>query len=156
MKKIDKNAYQEKRLDKSHLTLAGLLVLVISLALIIGGVWLFVKGVQISGIFATIWRIVLAVIMLLFGLPLGYVAFMMLVTAHSMINVKNGSVSDVGNSAIGTVNVYKCNKCGAKLDEETEHCPNCGAKFDGTIKCECGHKNKMDSKHCTKCGKELK
>ena len=155
MKKVDRDAYQENRVDKGHLTIIGWIVMILALALTIGGIWLFVKGVQVSGIFATIWRLVLSVGMILLGLPLGYVAFMMLVTAHSMINVRNGSVSDVENSAVGTVNVLKCNKCGTKLTEETDHCPNCGAKLDGTIKCECGHKNKQDAKHCVKCGKEL-
>jgi len=143
-------------LDKGHLTTVGLIVMLIALALAIGGIWLFVRGVQVSGVFATVWRIVLAVVMVLFGLPLGYVAFMMLVTAHSMIDVADGNVSDVGNSAMGTVNVLKCNKCGAKLKEDSDHCPNCGAKLYGVIKCECGHKNKLDAKHCARCGKELK
>lgn len=155
MKKIDKKAYSEARIDKGHLTTVGLIVLLIALALTIGGIWIFVRGVQVSGVIATIWRIVLAIVMVLFGLPLGYVSFMMLVTAHSMIDVANGSVSDIGNSAVGTVNVYKCSRCGTKLDDVTDHCPNCGVKLDGVVKCECGHKNKADAKHCVKCGREL-
>lgn len=156
MKKIDKKAYHEPRYDKSHLTLVALVVAIIALALVVGGVWLFVKGILVDGAFATTWRIILGVVMAILGLPLGYVAFMMLVTASSMINVKDGNVSDVGNSAVGTVNVLKCSNCGTKLDDEVDHCPNCGKKQDGIIKCECGHKNIDSAKHCVKCGKELK
>lgn len=155
MKKIDKKVYQESQLDKGHLVTVGLVVMLIALALLIGGVWLFVKGVQIKGVFATIWRLVLASGMVLLGLPIGYVAFMMLVTANSMIDAKQGSVSDIGNTGKGTANVYKCHKCGNKMDEPTDHCANCGAKLEGAVKCECGHKNKVDAKHCVKCGKEL-
>ena len=156
MKKIDRNAYQEKRYDKSHLMLLGMFVALISLALVIGGVWLFVKGVSVAGALQKTWRIVLAVIMVIFGLPIGYVSFMMIATAHSMINIKDGNVSDVGNSGMETVNVYKCKKCGTKLTGDEEHCTNCGAKINGLVKCECGAKNSVDAKHCAKCGKELK
>lgn len=156
MKKIDKNAYSEPRHDKSHLTLVALVVAIIALALVVAGVWLLVCGILADGTFATTWRIILAVLMIIIGLPLGYVAFMMFVTAHNMINVKDGNVSDLGNSAEGTLNVLKCYNCGTKLDEEVDHCPNCGRKQDGIIKCECGHKNSNEATHCVKCGKNLK
>lgn len=156
MKKIDKKAYEEKRHDKSHLMLLGILVALVALALIIGGVWLFIKGVSVAGALQKTWRILLAVVMLLFGLPVGYVSFMMMVTANSMINVKDGNVSDVGNSGMGTVNVYKCEKCGTKLTGDEEHCTNCGTQISGLVKCGCGAKNSVDAKHCAKCGKELK
>ena len=156
MKKLDKNAYEEKRYDKGHLTILGLVVMLIAVALVGFGVWLFVKGVMVSGAWSTIWRIALAIVMAVFGLPLGYVAFMMLVTANSMIKVKDGNVSDVGNSAVGTVNVNKCSKCGEKLEDEAEFCHKCGTEVEGIVKCTCGHKNKADAEYCTKCGKKLK
>lgn len=156
MKKLDKNAYQEKRYDKGHLTILSIVVALIAIALIAGGVWLFIKGVMVSGVWATIWRIVLAFVMVLLGLPLGYVAFMMSVTAGAMIKVKDGNVSDVGNSAVGTVNINKCPKCGEKLEDEAEFCHKCGAEVDGQIKCACGHKNKVGAEFCNKCGKKLK
>ena len=155
MKKIDKNAYQEKRYDKGHLMIVGLLVAVLALALIIGGVILFIKGVKVDGVWPTAWRIVLSVVMVLFGLPFGYVAFMMMVTANSMISVKDGNVSDVGNSAVGTVNINKCPKCGEKLEDEAEFCHKCGAEVESVNKCHCGHKNKADAEYCAKCGKKL-
>lgn len=156
MKKIDKNAYQEARPDKGHLVIVAVVVAVLALALIGGGVWLFIKGIIVSGVWATIWRIGLSIVMLLLGLPFGYVAFMMLVTANSMIKVKDGNVSDVGNSAVGTVNINKCSKCGEKLELGAEFCHKCGTEIEGMIKCECGHKNKPEVEYCNKCGKKLK
>ncbi len=156
MGKIDKNAYQEKRYDKSHLMLLAIFVGLLAIALVGGGVFLFVRGILVSGIWATIWRIALGVIMAILGLPLGYVAFMMAVTAGSMIKVKDGNVSDVGNSGMGTVNINKCSKCGEKLGEDVEFCTKCGAKVDGIVKCECGAKNSADDNYCRKCGKALK
>ena len=94
--------------------------------------------------------------MVLLGLPFGYVAFMMMVTANSMISVKDGNVSDVGNSGVGTVNVVKCDKCGEKLEEDAEFCHKCGAEVGALVKCSCGHKNKADAEFCNKCGKNLK
>ncbi len=156
MKKIDKNAYKETRLDKSHLMVVGIIVALIAIALLGGGGWLFARGIIVSGVWSTLWRIVLGAAMVLLGGTFGIVAIMMISTAFSMIKVKNGNVSDVGNSGMGTVNVLKCHKCGAKLDEAAEHCNKCGASLAEEIKCECGHKNDIDSTHCAKCGKELK
>lgn len=156
MKKLDKNAYQERRLDKGHLAIVSILVAILALALIIGGVWLFIKGITVSGIWSTIWRIMLSIFMVLIGLPFGYVAFMMFVTSRSMIKVKDGNVSDVGNSAIGTVNINKCSKCGEKLEDQAEFCHKCGAEVEGYIKCSCGHKNNVDAEYCIKCGNKIK
>lgn len=156
MKKLDKNAYIEKRYDKGHLTIVGIIVALIAIAGLVGGVWLFVKGCLISGIWSTIWRIALGIVLVFLGGSFGWVAIMILSTANSMINVKNGNVSDVGNSAVGTVNINKCPKCGEKLEDEAEFCHKCGAEVDGYIKCACGHKNKTDAEYCNKCGNKLK
>ncbi len=156
MKKLDKNAYQEPRYDKGHLTLVGLIVMVLALAGIIGGICLIVKGINVSGVWATIWRILLGAILTLFGGSFGWVAIMLLSTANAMINVKDGNVSDVGNSAMGTVNVLKCAKCGEKLRDDAEHCTKCGTKVSDVVKCDCGHRNKLDADYCEKCGKQLK
>lgn len=156
MKKLDKNVYQEKRYDKGHLAIVGIIVAILALAGIVGGIWLFVKGCIISGVWATIWRIALGSVLTLLGGSFGWVAIMILATANSMINVKDGNVSDVGNSAIGTVNINKCSKCGEKLEDEAEFCHKCGTEVDGIIKCACGHKNKADAEFCIKCGKNLK
>ncbi len=156
MKKLDKNAYVEKRYDKGHLTIVGIVVAIIALAGIIGGIALFVSGCTADGVWSIIWRVVLGVILTLFGGSLGWVAIMVLATANSMIRVKDGNVSDVGNSAMGTVNINKCPKCGEKLEDEAEFCHKCGTEVEGYIKCECGHKNKTDAEFCNKCGKKLK
>lgn len=156
MKKIDKNAYTEKRHDKSHLMILGLIVFVISIAMIIGGVVLFVKGVKVDGVWSTIWRIALGVAFALLGGTFGWVSIMLMVTAGSMINVKDGNVSDIGNSAMGTVNINKCSRCGTKLDADAEFCTNCGASVEATVKCGCGCINSIDAQNCKKCGKSLK
>lgn len=156
MKKLDKNIYQEKRYDKGHLAVVGIVVALLALAGLVGGIWLIVKGCTISGVWATIWRIGIGVIFTLFGVCFGWVAIMILATSKSMINVKDGNVSDVGNSALGTININKCSKCGEKLEDEAEFCHKCGAEVDGVIKCTCGHKNKADAEFCVKCGKKLK
>ncbi|MBQ8522826.1 MAG: zinc ribbon domain-containing protein [Clostridia bacterium] len=156
MKKIDKNAYHEKRYDKGHLTIVGIIVAMVALASIIGGIVLFVQGCMIGGVWSIIWRVVLGIVLILFGGSIGWVAIMILATANSMIKVKDGNVSDVGNSAIGTVNINKCSKCGEKLEDEAEFCHKCGAEVEGYIKCACGHKNKTEAEFCEKCGKKLK
>jgi len=156
MKKIDKNAYRETRTDKSHLMIIGWLIALVSIAMLVGGGWLVVKGIMISGIWATIWRIVLGLGLVLLGVSFGAVSIMMISTSFSMIKVKDGNVRDVGNSAMGTVNVAKCDKCGAKLEDGADFCQKCGDKIDGVKKCECGHNNSIEAKHCIKCGKELK
>ncbi|MBQ7798527.1 MAG: zinc ribbon domain-containing protein [Clostridia bacterium] len=155
MKKLDKNAYQEKRYDKGHLTIVGLVIAILALAGLVGGIVLFVNGCIVSGIWATIWRIVLGLVLVLLGGSFGWVAIMILATANSMIKVKDGNVSDVGNSAMGTVNINKCSKCGEKLEDEAEFCHKCGAEVDGYLRCDCGAKNKVDAEFCIKCGKKL-
>jgi ribosomal protein L40E len=156
MKKLDKNAYVEKRYDKGHLTIVGIIVALLAIAGLVGGVVLFVQGCMIGGLWSILWRVVLGIILVLFSGSLGWVAIMILSTANSMINVKDGNVSDVGNSAVGTVNINKCPKCGEKLEDDAEFCHKCGTEVEGYIKCVCGHKNKADAEYCNKCGKKLK
>ena len=111
MKNVDKNAYSEKRYDKTHLMILGLVVLVISLAILIGGVALIIRGVIIGKVSAIIWRVLLGGGLALLGLTFGWVAIMLMVTAGSMIKVKDGNVSDVGNSAVGTVQFLLAHTC---------------------------------------------
>jgi len=156
MKKIDKKAYAEKRNDKGQLMLVGLVVALIAIAGLVGGVWLFIKGCMVSGVWPTIWRIALGIVLALLGGSIGIVAIMMMSTASSMIKVKDGNVSDVGNSAMGTVNINKCNKCGQKLEDNATFCTKCGTEVEGVVKCECGAVNSTESEYCKKCGKKLK
>lgn len=156
MKKLDKKAYSEKRYDKSHLMILGLIVFVIALAMLIGGIALIVRGAIIAKVSAIIWRAIVGGVLALLGLTFGWVSIMIMITAGSMIKVKDGNVSDVGNSAVGTVNVNKCPNCGTKLEEDAEFCTNCGTQIEGFIKCECGCKNSLDAQTCKKCGKALK
>lgn len=156
MKEIDKNAYQENRIGRGHLIAAAVIVGLISLAMLIVGIWLFVKGCLVSGVWATIWRVVLGIVLAFFGGTFGYVAVMMFFTGKSMIKVKDGNVKDVGNSAMGTVNVLKCDKCGEKLPDGSTFCTKCGTEVNGVVKCECGAINSKDNEYCNKCGKKLK
>ena len=156
MKKLDKNAYQEKRYDKGHLTIVGIVLALLAVAGLVCGTWLFVRGCIISGVWSTIWRVVLGAGLVFLGGSFGWVAIMILATANSMINVRDGNVSDVGNSAIGTVNINKCSKCGEKLEDQAEFCHKCGAAVEAHIKCDCGHANNTEAEYCIKCGKKLK
>lgn len=156
MREIDKNAYKEKRIGRGHLIAVSIVIGIIALAMLIGGIILFVKGCLISGVWATIWRIVLGVVLALFGGSLGWVAVMMFFTGNSMMKVKNGNVKDVGNSAMGTINVLKCDKCGETLSNDSTFCTKCGTEVDGVIKCECGTINSQQNEYCKKCGKKLK
>ena len=108
-----------------------------------------------GGVWSKIWRILLGVVITLLCGSFGWVSIMMIVTAHSMINVKDGNVSDVGNSAVGTVNINKCSKCGEKLDDDAIHCTKCGTQIDSVVKCECGTVNLTESEFCKKCGAAL-
>jgi hypothetical protein len=156
MKKIDKKAYAEPRHDKSHLQTVAVIALLVATLLIVGGIVLFVNGCQASGVWTKIWKIILGLAFVVPGVPVGIAGIMMLITASSMINVKDGSVADVGNSAMGTVNVLKCNKCGEKLDEDSTFCTKCGTEVEGLVKCECGCVNNVEDKYCKKCGLPLK
>lgn len=156
MKEINKNAYQEKRYGRGTLMTVAIIVAIVSLAMIVGGIWLFVRGCIVSGVWATIWRIALGVIIAIFGGSFGWVAIMMFFTSASMIKVKDGNVKDVGNSAMGTVNVLKCDKCGEALEDGSTFCTKCGTAVDGVVTCECGAVNSADNEYCKKCGKKLK
>lgn len=156
MKNIDKDVYKEKRIGRGHLIAVAVVVGVIALAMIIGGIVLFVKGCKISGVWATIWRIAIGIVLALFGGSLGWVAVMMFFTGNSLIKVKDGNVKDLGNSAIGTVNVLKCNKCGEQLPEDSTFCTKCGTEVDGVVVCDCGTINSQENEYCKKCGKKLK
>lgn len=156
MKNIDKNAYAEKRYDKGHLMIVGLVVMLIAIAGVAGGIALCVYGALANGAWSIIWRVALGIILLILGGSFGWIAIMLITTANSMIKVKDGNVSDIGNSAMGTVNINKCDKCGEKLEDNAEFCHKCGAEVEGFVKCACGHKNKIDAEFCIKCGKKLK
>ena len=71
MKKLDKKAYSEPRHDKSHLMILGLVVLIISLAMLIGGVVIIVRGIVIGKVVAIIWRAILGGVLALLGLTFG-------------------------------------------------------------------------------------
>ncbi len=156
MKNINKDVYQEKRYGKSQLLIVAIIVMLVSLAMLIGGIALFVNGCLSDGVINIIWKIVLGIILALFGGTLGWVSIMMLFTGISMIKVKDGNVKDVGNSGMGTVNILKCDKCGESLEEGSTFCPKCGTEVDGVIVCTCGEINSKENEFCKKCGKNLK
>lgn len=157
MKKIDKNVYKESRYGRDELFALSIVIMILALAFAIGGVVLIVKGCLASGALATTWKLIVGILLAIFGLLGGGLGIIMMFTAMSMIKVVNGNVKDVGNSGKGTANAMLCAKCGAELDEKDEVCSNCGNPVDNSVKCpNCKTVNSRTDKYCSKCGTPLK
>lgn len=154
-KNIDKNIYKEAGYGRKQLLIASIVVLVLSVVALVGGIVLLVNGIRISGVFSKIWRIVLAVILILLGLMFGYGAFTALGAAMGMMKNDSMNVKD-GNRAIGTLNVLKCDKCGREVEEGAEFCNHCGESLLDYVECECGTRNPKDAEFCSSCGKKIK
>lgn len=154
-KNVDKNAYQEAHYGKKQLVIVSTVILVLSLLALVGGIVLLVNGIKASGVFGKVWRIVLAVILMFIGGVFSYASVMALFTSMGMLKNDSMNVKD-GNRAKGTLNIYKCDKCGHEVEEGAEFCKNCGVSLKDYIECECGTRNPSDATHCSKCGKELK
>lgn len=154
-KNIDKNAYQKPKTGKHQLTIVSLVILILSLCTLILGVVLIVRGIIVAGIASKIWRIVLGGLLALLGVIFSYASFMALFTSFAMLKNDSMNVKD-GNSAIGTLNVLKCDRCGYEVQQGANHCNHCGASLEDFIECECGTRNPKDAEHCSNCGKKLK
>jgi len=154
-REINENVYKEANYGKKALTTTSIIFVVISIVALVGGIALFVNGCISSGVGSKIWKIVLAVVLLAIGGILGYASVMALFTSFGMMNNNEGNVKD-GNRAKGTINVFKCDKCGHENDVKAEFCKNCGASLADYKECECGTRNPKDAEFCIACGKELK
>lgn len=154
-KDINKNVYKEASYGKKTLTVMSVIVILLSIAAIVGGIVLFVQGCRVSGVGSKIWRIALGVVLALIGFVFGYASFMAFFTSLSMIKPNSGNVKD-GNRAKGTINILKCDKCGHENPINAEFCKNCGESMQDFIECECGTRCPKDAEFCTTCGKKLK
>lgn len=157
MKKIDKNVYKESRYGRDELFAFSIVIMIVALAMAIGGIVLIVRGCLVSGAVATTWRLILGILLAILGLLGGGFGLIMMFTAISMIKVVNGNVKDVGNSGKGIANALLCSKCGSQLDEKDEVCTNCGNPVNNMVKCpNCKTANSTTDKYCSKCGTPLK
>lgn len=155
--KKNKRIYKEARYGREDLFGISIIIMLVAIALTILGIVFIVKGCLVSGALATIWRIVVGVVMALLGLFLAGLGIVMMITAISMIKVDDGSVKDVGNSAVGMANTKLCSKCGNELNEKDQVCTKCGTPVNKEIKCpNCKTINTLDDKFCSKCGNKLK
>lgn len=154
-KNIDKNSYKEASYGKKQLTIVSVIIFVLSVIALVGGIALLVRGIIVDGVFAKVWRIILACVLIFFGVVCGYASFMAFFTSMSMLKNKSMNVKD-GNRAKGTLNVLKCDKCGHEVEEGAEFCKNCGESLADYVECECGTRNPKDAEFCSSCGKEIK
>lgn len=154
MKKIDKNVYSEAKYGRRHLMIFSIVALILSLALLGGGIALVVVG-AISNILAHIISMcIVGAILIILGVVFTIFSMIMFFTSVSMIKAREGSVKD-GNRAMGTVNILKCDKCGEELPDNATFCSKCGTPIEGKKTCECGAVNKIDAEYCISCGKKL-
>lgn len=154
MKKIDKNSYREAKYERKHLMTFAVIVLLLSLALLGGGIAMVVLGATSTVVSKIILMCIIGGLLIIISFIGCIVGMIMFFTAKSMIKVKQGSVKD-GNRAIGTVNVLKCNKCGEELPDNANFCSKCGTQVDGQKQCNCGAVNAIDAEYCISCGKKL-
>lgn len=154
---LPKDIYQEKRYGKKELLSTSIIVLVVALAILAGGIALIVLGaINPNGAWQIIWRVIVGVVLVLLGGVVLSVSITMFAITKSMIDNKDGNVSDVGNSAKGTINIVKCEKCGAKLSPDAQFCKECGESLE-LSKCEkCGKEVQKGAKFCEACGKGVK
>ena len=155
MKEINKNIYQEAKYGRKQLIAFAIVVLILSLAVLGGGIALVVFGSMSTEVGQIVWKVIVGALMILLGLAFSGLSITMLSTGISMLKINEGNVKD-GNRAKGTVNIVKCDKCGEELPDNATFCSKCGTPVDGMIKCECGAINKIDAQYCTSCGKKLK
>ena len=156
-KPLQKDIYREAKYGKKELTIASVVILLLSIALLVVGIFMIVKGaLNPNGAWQIIWRVLLGVVSLVIGGILLGVGITMFAVTRSMINVEQGNVSDVENRAIGTINVLKCEKCGSKLSDDAKFCKECGEPVELNVCEQCGKPISKNSKYCEECGKGVK
>ncbi len=154
--KENKIPAEVKKYGRKELLVVALVLLLVSLIALAGGVALIVNGAMSGKVVQIVWKVIVGIILIILGGSIGWVAILMFFTAKDMMKNEQGNLKDETNSAIGTANVNKCDKCGRELSEGSTFCVNCGYEANGKIQCECGEMNNQDNEHCTKCGKNLK
>ncbi len=157
MKQLQQNIYKEKRYGKKELIATSVIVLIIALGIMAGGIALIVLGaINPDGAWQIIWRVLVGIVLVLLGVIVLSVSITMFAITRSMINNKDGNVSDVGNSAIGTININKCEKCGTKLSFDAKFCKECGEPLEHAVCENCGKQIQKGEKFCEACGKGVK
>lgn len=154
MKNIDKNSYKNAKYERKHLMTFAVLVILLSLALLGGGIAMVVLGATSSVVSKIILMCIIGGLLIILSSIGCVIGMIMFFTAKSMIKVKHGNVKD-GNTAIGTANVLKCNKCGEELPDNAKFCSKCGTQVGGKKQCDCGAINEIDAEYCISCGKKF-
>ena len=149
MNKIAKN--------KKTLTIASVVISILSLLLVGASIAMVVYGAKIVGEKLAIGLVLIIVGALLALLFLGGIVFglVLFFTGKSVVAI-NGSIAEeiLGK---GTVNMIKCSNCGEPLNGEETYCGKCGAETAEFKKCgKCEVLNKKDAHVCTACGEKLK
>ena len=153
MKPLKKDIYKEMKYGKKELTITSIVVLVLSLAILAGGVALVVLGaINNEGVWQIVWRILVGAVLVVLGGVMTGVGVTMFAVTRSMLNIDEGNVAD-GNRAIGTVNVNKCDKCGTKLADNAKFCKKCGEAVEENVCSNCGKQISKGSQFCEECGK---
>ena len=101
----------EKR--KGQLKFLGILIILIAIALAVTGIVLLAKSINIA---LGIILLVLSVLGLPFGVVFTWVA--------SSVKATNGSIAE-DNLGKGTVNMHKCENCGAEVEAGKTICAKC-------------------------------
>ena len=123
---MKKDLYREMKYGKKELTVISIILLIMSIAVLGAGVFLIIRGaLNPNGAWQIIWRVLLGGASVVIGGILLGVGITMFSVSRSMINVEQGNVSDVGNRAVGTANIHKCEKCGRKLKLDAKLCEEC-------------------------------
>jgi len=154
-KNIDKNSYKEASYGRKQLTITSIVILILSILALVGGIVLIVNGILHGKVVFKVLKIIGGSILTLLGLAFTYASFMALMTSLGMLKNNSMNVKD-GNRAIGTLNIFKCDKCGCENEENAKFCKQCGASFSEYVECECGTRNPVDAEFCKSCGKKLK
>jgi len=152
---MEKNNEKNINMGKKRLFTISLIICIASIVALVGAIVLIVRGVQVNGIGSRVWRFVLAILLLIFSVIFGYAGFTAFFTSFGMMNQGEGNRKE-GNSAIGTTNINKCDKCGYENEQNVKFCKNCGESMQDYIECECGTRLPKDAEFCTNCGKKFK
>lgn len=141
---------------KTSLIILSVSMAIVGLLLTGGSIGLIVWGAKIVSdtVALGVVLIVIGSIMTLLFLSGVVYGIILYITGKSLVAL-NGSVKE-DNLGVGTVNMLKCDSCGAEIEKNEKFCSKCGKELADAKKCtECGVLNKKDAKHCTACGKEL-
>ena len=139
--------YREKRYGKLAFILFSVLLIALSVASVLGGVYAF-KNLDNWA------RIALLVVGIIGGLAFGGFGLFLFLMSFSLIN-QSQSVRD-GNKAKGIANTRLCDFCGRVITKNAEFCEHCGEKQktgNGLKSCpSCKTKNSGAAEFCEHCG----